>query len=88
MGSEMCIRDRDKGLEIVEIKIPAEATTVGKAVRELPLPKGSTLSLLLRRRQKPIIPRANTILQAEDRIIAITTPESEEALRAALRGTS
>jgi len=55
-------------------------------VKELPLPEGSTLSLLLRKQQKPIIPRASTVLQAEDRIIAVTTPELEEALRTALRG--
>jgi len=77
---------RDKGLEIVEVKISPDSTTVGKAVKELPLPEGSTLSLLLRKRQKPIIPRASTILQAEDRIIAVTTPESEAALRTALTG--
>jgi len=29
----------------------------------------------------------NTVLQAEDQIIAVITPESEEALRTALRGT-
>jgi len=32
------------------------------------------------------VPIASTILQAEDRVIAITPSESEEALRAALRG--
>ena len=77
---------RDKGLEIVEVKIPSDSITVGKTIRELPIPEGSTLSLLLRKQQKPIIPKANTILQAEDQIIAVTTPESEDALRAALRG--
>jgi len=78
---------RDKGLEIVEVKIPTDSTTVGKKVRELSLPKGSTLSLLLRKQRKPIIPKATTTLQAEDQIIAVTTPESEEALRTALTGT-
>ncbi len=78
---------RDKGLEIVEVKIPLDSTTVGKTVKALPLPEGSTLFLLLRKRQKPIIPRATTTLQAEDQIIAVTTPESEETLRATLRGS-
>lgn len=77
---------RDKGLEIVEVKIPVNATTVGKAVKELPLPQGSVLSLIIRSQQKPIVPTADTVLQAEDQIIAATTPESEEALRTALRG--
>ncbi len=78
---------RDKGLEIVEVKIPPDAPTVGKQVKELSLPPGSMLSLLIRKQHKPRVPKANTILQAEDQIIAVTTPESEGALRVALRGT-
>ncbi len=78
---------RDKDMEIVEVKIPPESTTVGKQIKELPLPPESKLSLIIRKHQKPIIPRANTILQPEDQIIAVTTPESEGALRAALRGS-
>jgi trk system potassium uptake protein TrkA len=76
----------DKGLEIVEIKIPPEATTIGKKVKELSLPAGSVLSLIIRKRQKPHVPTANTVLQAEDQVIAVTTPETEEDLRTALRG--
>ena len=78
---------RDKGLEIVEVKILPESTTVGKSVKELSLPPESFLSLIISKGQKPRIPTADTILQAEDRIIAVTSPESEEALRTALRGT-
>jgi len=78
---------RDKGLEIVEIKIPPDSTTVGKTVKELSLPPESVLSLIIRKEQKPRVPTANTTLQAEDQVIAVTTPESEEALRKALRGS-
>ncbi|GAH83243.1 unnamed protein product, partial [marine sediment metagenome] len=39
---------RDKGLEVVEVKIPPEATTVGKTIKELSLPPESTLSLIIR----------------------------------------
>ena len=78
---------RDQGLEIVEVKIPPGSTTVGQPVKELSLPPGSKLALLLRKERKPILPTASTILQAGDQIIAVTTPESEEALRTALRGT-
>ncbi len=77
---------RDKGLEIVEVKIPAESTTVGKPIKELSVPQGSRLALIVHKKGKPLIPAANTILQAGDQIIAVTTPESEEALRTALRG--
>jgi len=78
---------RDEGLEIVEVKIPPESAAVGKAIKELPLPPESVLSLLIRKQEKPRIPTGNTVLQAEDQIIAVTPPESEQALRAALRGS-
>jgi trk system potassium uptake protein TrkA len=78
---------RDKGLEIVEIKIPSDAPTIGKPMKELSLPPKSTLSLIIRKQRKPLVPKANTILEAGDQIIAVTTPESEEALRTALRGS-
>ncbi len=78
---------KDSGQEIVEIKIPPGSTTVGKSVRELSLPPGSKLALVIREGGKNRVPTLNTFLRAGDRIIALTTPESEEALRATLRGT-
>ena len=81
------LRDiRDKGLGIVEVKIPPNAPTIGKPVKELSLPAGSVLSLVIRKARKPIVPSGATVLHAEDQIIAVTTHESEEALRAALSG--
>ena len=81
------LRDiRDKGLGIVEVKIPPNAPTIGKPVKELSLPEGSVLSLVIRKARKPIVPSGATVLHAEDQIIAVTTHESEEALRAALSG--
>jgi len=77
---------RDKGLEIVEVKIPPDSATAGKAIRELSLPPDSILSLIISKERKPQVPTANTVIQAEDQIIAVTPPEAEEALRAALRG--
>ncbi len=77
---------RDKGLEIVEVKIPPDSIVVGKPIKELSLPKESKLALICSKERKPRVPTASTILRAEDRVIAVTTPESEEALRAALRG--
>ncbi|TET18294.1 MAG: TrkA family potassium uptake protein [Dehalococcoidia bacterium] len=77
---------RDKGLEIVEVKIPPDSTTVGKPVKELSLPQGSRLALIIPKEHKPRVPTSDTILRDGDRVIAVTTPESEEELRAALRG--
>ena len=76
----------DKGLELVEVKIPPDSITVGKSVRELSLPLGSKLALVIRKEGKNRVPTLNTILRAGDRIIALTTPESEKVLRTTLRG--
>ena len=77
---------RSRGLEIVEVKIPPDSKTVGKAVKKLSLPEGSILSLIIREARKPVVPTGNTVIQAGDQIIAVTRPESEETLRASLRG--
>ena len=77
---------RDKGLEIVNIKIADESTSVGKTVKEISLPEGTRLALIIPREHNPRVPTAHTVLEAGDRVIALTNPESEEALRAALSG--
>jgi trk system potassium uptake protein TrkA len=78
---------QEQGLEIVEIKISPHSTAIGKTVKELPLPAENTLLLVIRGKLKPFVPDKDTVLKAEDRIVAITTPGSEEALGAALRGS-
>lgn len=77
----------EQGREIVDIKIPPHATTIGKTVKELPLPTGTTLSMIIRGQQKPFVPDDDTVIETEDHIVAITAPESEEALGTALRGS-
>ena len=77
---------RDRELEIVEIKITPEAAATGKRVRELSLPEGCRLALVIPEKQKPRVPTNDTLLQAGDRIIAVITPEAEETLRTALSG--
>ena len=77
---------RDRGLEIVEVKIPPGSATIGQTVKELSLPQGSVLSLIIRKARKPIVPTGSTVIQAEDQIIALIDPESEETLRTTLRG--
>jgi trk system potassium uptake protein TrkA len=77
---------RDKGLEIVEVKIPQGATTIGKALVDIVLPQGTIIPLLIRKSQKPMVPTSTTVLMAEDQIIAVTEPKAEDMLRKALRG--
>ena len=77
---------RDKGMEVVDVKIQPGSSAVGKAIKELSLPPDTILSLVISKERKPQVPTASTVLQAGDQIIAVTPVELEEALRAALRG--
>lgn len=77
---------KEHGLEIVEVRIPATSPTLGKAIRDLSLPEGAILALIISEKHKPHLPTPHTIIEAEDQIIAVTPPEQETALRTALRG--
>jgi len=77
----------DQGLEIVGVRIPPGSATIGKSIKEIPLPEGSKVALVIPKDLKPHIPAANTVIREGDQIIALTTPELEAELRAALTGT-
>ena len=77
---------RDKGLEIIEVKIPQGAASVGKTLKEIVLPAGTIISLILRKNQKPVVPDPDTFLMAEDQVIAVADPVNEGDLRKTLRG--
>ncbi|MDP2920527.1 MAG: NAD-binding protein [Dehalococcoidia bacterium] len=77
---------RDKGLEIVEIKIPQGSAAIGKALKDVDLPPGTIVPLIIRKALRPIIPAPATILMAEDQVIAVIEPMAEDALRQSLRG--
>ena len=76
----------DSQQELVEVKIPAEAATIGKAIRELSVPPETKLTLIIREGGESLFPTPNAILQAGDRIIALTTHTTESLLRYALIG--
>lgn len=74
----------DSGEEIVEIKIPAESNAVGKALRQFEIPEDTRIILVIRGGGKNRIATGNTVLKEGDRIIAITTPDTEDTLRETL----
>lgn len=76
----------DKGLEVVEVRIPPDSKTIGKAIKEVSLPEGTKLALIIPKNRKPVIPNPGTIIREGDQIIALTTLELEEELRANLTG--
>jgi trk system potassium uptake protein len=76
----------DKGLEIVDVKIPAGSSTIGASLHTIALPPGTVLLLVIRRGGKPFVPEVDSIIQAGDQVLAVTPSDSEETLRIALRG--
>jgi trk system potassium uptake protein TrkA len=78
---------RDRSLEIVEVTIPAGSASVGKKIKDLALPVETVLSLIVHSGQKPVIPGPDTIISAEDQVIAIVPAEAEDSLRSALTGS-
>lgn len=73
-------------LEIVEVKIPQNSSVAGKRMKEIDLPPGSVICLMIGKWGAQV-PSGDTILEAEAQVIAVTRPEAEEALRAALTGS-
>jgi trk system potassium uptake protein len=76
----------EKGLVLVDVKVGAKSSTVGKMVKDLDLPKDSKLALIIPAEGSAHVPATHTVLQAGDQIIAVTPPDTTEALRNALSG--
>ncbi len=77
---------RGQGLEVVEVKIPPGSKMVGKRLGSFRLPENSLICLIVGKEKGPQIPSPDTILEAEDEIVAVTESGSEETIRTALTG--
>lgn len=77
---------QENGFELVEIKIPADSTSIGKRIKDIILPSETTLLLIVRREQKPKIATPDSIIQTGDAIIGITPVGNEDNLKLALTG--
>jgi len=71
------------GLEIVEVRVPHDARTVGQQVRNVLLPQNSLICLIITE-GTPRLPTGDSIIHAQDILLAVTRIENEEALRTAL----
>lgn len=70
-------------LEVVEIKVPPNSPIAGKRMKEIRLPADCVVALMVGK-WGAIVPTPDTILEPEAQLIAVTKPEAEEALRAAI----
>ncbi len=77
---------RSGTFEVVEVKVPPDSDVVGKKIGSFRMPKGSVVLLVIGKEKGPFIPTDDTVLEAEDEVVAITTAENEETMRAILSG--
>lgn len=77
---------RGSEFELVEVVVPDEAPTLGRAVGSLELPPQVQLSLVIHRDGRPEVPNADTVIEAGAAVVAVTLPEHEAALRRVLTG--
>jgi trk system potassium uptake protein TrkA len=73
-------------VQIVEAQLDGDSPVIGRELRELALPAGSSIALLIRD-DRAQTPRGETRLRVNDKVLAVTSAESEAALRNLLIGT-
>ena len=72
-------------VQIVEAQLDASSPVIGKVLRDLELPEGSSVAVVVRD-EHAIIVRADTTLRAGDKLLAVTSAEHEAELRSLLIG--
>lgn len=72
-------------LDLVEAQIGDGSPVIGRRPSDISLPEGSSLFLLLRGSTVAQV-RSDTVFQAGDKVLAVTRPDGEQALRRELIG--
>jgi trk system potassium uptake protein TrkA len=72
-------------VQIVEAQLDASSPVIGKVLRDLVLPDGSTVAVIVRD-EHAIAARPDTTLRAGDKLLAVTSAEHEAELRSLLIG--
>jgi len=71
---------------LVEVTLADDAAVIDKSISELELPRDSTLVAIVRE-DHVVMPRGDTVLEAGDEVLAMVTPDSEDAVRRLLTST-
>ncbi|MDD5292501.1 MAG: TrkA C-terminal domain-containing protein, partial [Candidatus Omnitrophica bacterium] len=72
-------------LAIVRVDLPEDSPVINKQLQEVVLPENSVVVSVIRG-EDVIVPKGNTVLEAQDDIIALTTIENEQQLLNLLLG--
>jgi trk system potassium uptake protein TrkA len=72
-------------ISIVELTVPEDSPSAGRPIYELRLPPDSAIVAIIREGHV-VIPQLETMIADGDEILALSAPEAEESLRAAVLG--
>jgi len=75
---------KGSGLELVEVRVPSDSRVVGQALKTISLPYQSMIVAVIGPDGQPRPPSPETVIHADDQVIAFTLHENEEQLRDAL----
>jgi len=70
----------DRSQELVAIKLPASGTVIGRTLSELTLPYGTKIVLMITADGRSKTPEADTLVEAEDEIVALSPSNSTAEL--------
>ena len=76
---------RIQGLELVSVSVPNDAAIVGKRLRDIELPPGSFISLVVKKGGAEL-PSDGLVLEPEDELVAVTPTGQEQVLYDILTG--
>jgi len=72
---------KERGSELFLVRV-AQGSLAGKSVKDLSLPLGSVVSLLIREERESRMPDPDTVLEPGDQLVCLIPSGSEESLRA------
>ena len=73
---------RDRGLEVVLVRVGRNSPAVGKPIGELSLPLGSVISLVIPQGKESEIPAADVVLEEGNQLICLVPTENIGSLQA------
>ncbi len=74
------------GVRLLEVRLEEDSPAIGKPLKSLGMPSDTILSVVVRD-GLATVPYGDTVLQANDDVIAVASTESEETLRRILVGS-
>jgi trk system potassium uptake protein len=78
---------KQEQLEIIELEVADDAPAAGRKIGELDLPEGCLVVSVLRN-GSGFVPKAETVIQGGDEVLAVLSPGDEDALCMIFAGTN